>query len=77
MGKSALFNRVIRKRKAIIEDLEGVTRDRIYETVEVFGKTVRFIDTGGIDSRDTILFSKEIREHTYLALKEADVVVLV
>lgn len=77
VGKSALFNRVVRRRKAIIEDIEGVTRDRIYEEVEIFGKEVRFIDTGGIDSSDTVMFSKEIRKQTLLAVEEADAIIFV
>jgi GTP-binding protein len=77
VGKSALFNRIARERKSIVEDIEGVTRDALYSEVEVFGKKIRIVDTGGIDSKGAILFSKEIRMQTLQALDRADAVIFV
>lgn len=77
VGKSALFNRITGKRKAIVEDVEGVTRDRLYETVDIFGHSIRFVDTGGIDNQNTIAFCKEIRMQAEIAIKEADALILV
>jgi GTP-binding protein len=77
VGKSALFNRIVRERKSIVEDIEGVTRDALYCEVEVFGKIIRFVDTGGIDSQGNIAFSDEIRVQTLAALDRADAVIFV
>lgn len=77
VGKSALFNRIVRERKSIVEDIEGVTRDALYSEVEVFGKQIRLVDTGGIDSQEVIAFSKEIRVQTLAALDRADAVIFV
>ncbi len=77
VGKSALFNRISGKRRAIVEDYEGVTRDRLVEKVEAFGKTFSLIDTGGIDSTSSIQFAKEIRAQTMLAIEEADALIFV
>ena len=77
VGKSALFNRIVQERKSIVEDIEGVTRDALYCDVEIFGKHVRVVDTGGIDSTGNIAFSREIREQTLAAVDRADAVILV
>lgn len=77
VGKSSLFNRIIRKRRAIIEDVEGVTRDRLYDEVEVFGKALCLIDTGGIDKKGGIPFSEEIFKQTVFAVNEADAIIFV
>lgn len=77
VGKSALFNRIIGQRKAIVEDEEGVTRDRLYADAEIFGKEVEMIDTGGIGSKAGIAFSEEIRLQTEIAIEEADLLVMV
>lgn len=77
VGKSALFNRLTNKRKAIVEDFEGVTRDRIYDVCQVFGRWVTFIDTGGIDSSGGIDFSEEIRMQTMAGIREADALIFV
>ena len=77
VGKSALFNRIARERKSIVEDIEGVTRDALYSEVDIFGKKVRLVDTGGIDSTEVITFSKEIRVQTLAALDRADAVIFV
>lgn len=74
VGKSTLFNRLIGKRDAIVDDQSGVTRDRNYSDVEWNGKVFRLIDTGGYvpDSKD--LFETAIREQVQLAVNEADTV---
>ena len=77
VGKSALFNRITGGRLSIVEDIEGVTRDRLYKTVTVFGKTAQFIDTGGIARNNAIAFCEEIRIQSLLAITEADAIVLV
>lgn len=77
VGKSALFNRIAGKRRAIVEDFEGVTRDRLVERVEAFGKVFSLIDTGGIDSTSSIEFSEEIRQQTLMAIEEADALIFV
>src|ERR1700677_3946240 len=61
VGKSALFNRICKKRIAIVEETEGCTRDRIYYDSELFGLPFRVIDTGGIDPRSKATFNSEIK----------------
>lgn len=77
VGKSALFNRICGKRKAIVDEAEGITRDRLYSPADFFGRSFILIDTGGIDSRSTALFNREIKEQAELAICEADALVLV
>ena len=77
VGKSALFNRLTGMRKAIVEDLEGVTRDRLYGKVEWNGKEFSLIDTGGYVSDTDDIFEKEIREQVELAIDEADLILFV
>ncbi len=77
VGKSALFNRLTETRRAIVEDVEGVTRDRLYEVTDWNGRTFTVIDTGGIweDPEESLLTMT--REQTERAIEEADVLVLV
>ncbi len=74
VGKSTLFNRLLRKRKAIVEDFPGVTRDRHYAEVTRFAKPFLLIDTGGFEpvSEDRLLI--QMREQSQLAVEEADVI---
>lgn len=75
-GKSTLFNRLINEKKAIIDDMPGVTRDRIYGIVNYQDKSFNLIDTGGIDlSNET--FNENIKMQAELALDESDVIVFV
>jgi GTP-binding protein len=76
VGKSTLFNRLIGKRKAIVDDKPGVTRDRNYDIVEWSGKNFTLIDTGGYlpDARE--LMDIAIREQVEMAMQEADLVVM-
>ena len=75
VGKSTLFNRLLEQRKAIVDDISGVTRDRQYGIADWNGKTFNVIDTGGFvpDSQD--IFEKEIRKQVRIAIDEADMVV--
>ena len=77
VGKSALFNRLIGERKAIVDDMEGVTRDRIYGRSDWNGKEFTVIDTGGYVEGSDDVFEKEIRDQVQLALDEADVILFV
>lgn len=77
MGKSTLFNRLLEQRKAIVDDLSGVTRDRQYGIADWNGKTFNVIDTGGFVSRSEDVFEREIRKQVLIALDEADVLLFV
>ncbi len=77
VGKSTLFNKLIGKRLAIVDDTPGVTRDRIYGDAEWAGRTVMLIDTGGIEPRtDDIILSK-MRAQANLAIDTANVIIFV
>lgn len=76
VGKSTLFNKIVGKKIAIIEDTPGVTRDRLYQETTYNNKKFYLIDTGGIDaSKET--FNDEIKIQAEIAITEADVVVFV
>ena len=76
VGKSTLFNRLIGSKVAIIEDIPGITRDRIYGTVNFNDYAFHLIDTGGIDlSKEK--FNDEIKVQAELAIDEADVIVFI
>jgi len=74
VGKSTFFNRVIGQKKSIIDDVSGVTRDRIYGEAEWGGKNFNLIDTGGFVAHSEDIFEKAIREQVEIALEEADLV---
>ncbi len=76
VGKSSIFNRLIKEKKAIIMDTPGVTRDRIYGVVSYQDKNFSLIDTGGI-SLGTADFAKDILMQAQLAVDEADLVLFV
>lgn len=76
VGKSTIFNRLIGKKISIIEDVPGITRDRIYGVYDRDGYKFNLIDTGGIDV-GTELFNSEIKIQAEIAIEEADVVVFV
>jgi GTP-binding protein len=77
VGKSTLFNRLIGRRRAIVGDEPGITRDRLYGTTEWNGRTLRVIDTGGIIPEDKELIPSEIYRQAKVALEESDAVVMV
>lgn len=76
VGKSTIFNRLVGSKIAIIEDTPGVTRDRLYGTVNYLDYSFHLIDTGGIDIA-TGNFNTEIKGQAELAIDEADIVVFV
>lgn len=73
VGKSTLFNRLIGERKAIVDDVSGVTRDRHYGKSDWIGKEFTIIDTGGYVTNSTDIFETHIREQVEAAINEADV----
>mgnify|MGYP001146152798 CR=1 FL=1 len=75
VGKSTFFNRMLEQRKAIVDDISGVTRDRQYGIADWNGKNFNIIDTGGFvpDSQD--IFEREIRKQVHIALEEAHAIV--
>ena len=76
VGKSTLFNRLVGTKIAIIEDIPGITRDRIYGDVKFGEYSFHLIDTGGIDISDE-QFNDEIKVQAEIAIEEADVIVFV
>lgn len=74
VGKSTVFNRMLEKRLSIVEDVPGVTRDRIYGDCNWLNRTYRLIDTGGIEMAD-VPFQKEIKAQVEIAIEEADVII--
>lgn len=77
VGKSTLFNRLIGKRDAIVDDQSGVTRDRIYGEADWAGKNFRVIDTGGYVPESQDIFETAIREQVEIAIAEADSILFV
>lgn len=77
VGKSTLFNRLLEQRKAIVDDMSGVTRDRQYGISEWNGKTFNVIDTGGFVARSEDVFEREIRKQVHIAVDEADLLLFV
>lgn len=73
VGKSTLFNRLLEQRKAIVDDVSGVTRDRQYGIAEWNGKTFNVIDTGGFVANSEDVFEREIRKQVKIAMEEANV----
>lgn len=76
VGKSTIFNRIVGERVSIVEDVLGVTRDRIYNSAEWLGKEFNIIDTGGIDLSDEP-FLEQIRAQAEIAIDEADVIIFI
>ena len=77
VGKSSLFNRLIGRREAIVDDMPGVTRDRLYGEVEWKGRKFYLVDTGGFVERDDDVFYKGMRKQVKTALDESDLVIFV
>ena len=77
VGKSTLFNRLIGKRRAIVGDEPGITRDRLYGGTDWEGRRLRVIDTGGIIPEEKELIPAEIFRQARVALDEADAVIMV
>ncbi|MBU1219829.1 ribosome biogenesis GTPase Der [Myxococcota bacterium] len=77
VGKSTLFNRIIKQRRAITEDIPGVTRDRIYGEAHWGIRRFRIIDTGGLDSASEESMKKSIASQVKVAIDEADAVLFI
>ncbi len=77
VGKSALFNRIVGKRVSIVDEREGVTRDRIYGKAELFNTPFEVIDTGGIDARSQEPLHRLVKRQTEIAIEEADALIMV
>lgn len=77
VGKSTLFNRLARKKLAIVHDEPGVTRDRHYADTHAFGREYTLVDTGGFDPEDDDPMRAGIARHVKSAIEEADVIIFV
>ncbi len=77
VGKSTLFNRILGRRKAIVDDISGVTRDRNYGVASWTGREFTLVDTGGLDPTVEEGFFPLIRDQAMLAIGEADVILFV
>lgn len=77
VGKSALFNRICKKNIAIVDEAEGITRDRLYVDADFFGVPFQVIDTGGIDARSKAQFNEHIKRQAEIAIEEADSLIMV
>lgn len=75
VGKSTLFNRLLEQRKAIVDNISGVTRDRQYGIADWNGKTFNVIDTGGFVPDSADIFESEIRKQVRIAIDEANAVI--
>ena len=75
VGKSTLFNRLIGKRQAIIDDVSGVTRDRHYGVGHWAGKEFTVVDTGGFVEGSSDVFEKAIRDQVHIAIDESSVII--
>jgi GTP-binding protein len=75
VGKSTLFNRLLEQRKAIVDDVSGVTRDRQYGVTDWNGKTFNVIDTGGFVPGGEGAFEKEIAKQVMIAVEEANAII--
>ena len=74
VGKSTLFNKICRRRIAIIEDTPGVTRDRIFQDSEWLGYQFTLVDTGGIEPDNDDIILQQMRRQAELAMEAADVI---
>ena len=77
VGKSTLFNRLLEERKAIVDDMSGVTRDRQYGVTDWNGKNFNVIDTGGFVAGSQDVFEKEIAKQVLIAVDEADAIIFI
>lgn len=75
VGKSTFFNRMLEERKAIVDNISGVTRDRQYGEAEWNGKRFNLIDTGGFVAGSDDIFEKEIRKQVSIAVNEANAII--
>ncbi len=76
VGKSRLFNKLLGKRVAIVEDFPGVTRDRHYADCEYQGRSFTLVDTGGLDPTSKVGIVRQVRAQTERAIEDADLLIL-
>ncbi|GAF91113.1 unnamed protein product, partial [marine sediment metagenome] len=76
VGKSTLFNRLTKKRDALVDDIPGVTRDRLYATIEWDDRNLVIVDTGGFDSSHKGEISDRVKKQVEVAIEEADMIIL-
>lgn len=74
VGKSSFFNRIAGRRISIVEDIPGVTRDRVYADVEWMGRRFSMVDTGGLDMRSEDVLLSQMRHQAQIAMDTADVI---
>lgn len=74
VGKSSFFNRIAGRRISIVEDVPGVTRDRVYADVEWMGRRFSMVDTGGLDMRSEDVLLSQMRHQAQIAMDTADVI---
>lgn len=77
VGKSTLFNRLVGRREAVVENIPGVTRDRLYDVADWNGRQFTIVDTGGLSTDETDPLVSRIRAQAEMAVEEADLIVLV
>jgi GTP-binding protein len=75
VGKSTFFNRLLEQRKAIVDDISGVTRDRQYGIADWNGKTFNVVDTGGFVPQSEDIFEREIKKQVLIAVEEANAII--
>ncbi len=75
VGKSTFFNRLLEQRKAIVDDISGVTRDRQYGVAEWIGKSFNVVDTGGFVPDSADVFEREIAKQVKVAIEEAHAII--
>ncbi|MEW6715236.1 MAG: ribosome biogenesis GTPase Der [Nitrospirota bacterium] len=76
VGKSTLFNRIVGKRRAVVEDLPGITRDRLYEEVTWNDKAFLIVDTGGFQTESDEDIVRQVKKQALIAVEEADIIIL-
>ncbi len=76
VGKSTLFNRLTKKRNALVDDIPGVTRDRLYATIKWEGRNLVLVDTGGFDSSQERALSDRVKKQVEMAIEDADLIIL-
>ena len=76
VGKSTFFNKICGRRISIVDDVAGVTRDRLYADAEWCGNAFTIVDTGGVEFESEDVFQKEIMEQAMIAIENANVIIL-
>ncbi len=76
VGKSTLFNRIVGRSVAVIEDFPGITRDRLYEEAEWKDRPFIIVDTGGFQAEPEEDIARDVKRHALIAIEEADIVLL-